>query len=76
MFVCLLHIRLVCGLALHRLTIPLLLLDCPASGPCPRVADGPPTIVSDQFVFALDGQAALQPQLPLPLPFCPPRPLD
>jgi hypothetical protein len=54
-FVCLLRVRLVYGLALRRLTIPLPLLDCPASGLCPRAADGPPTTVSDRFMFALDG---------------------
>jgi hypothetical protein len=73
-FVCRLRIRLVCGLALLRLTVPLPRLDCPVSGLWSRGAAGLPAVVSARFVFPLG--APLLPRLPRMLLERPPRPLD
>jgi hypothetical protein len=73
-FVCRLRVRPVSGLALHRLTIPLPLLDCPMSGLWPRRAIEPSAVVSDQFVFVSVARAAPLPRLPLVLLLHPPYP--
>jgi hypothetical protein len=75
-FVCRLHVRLVYGLALGRLTIPRPLIDYPMSGLWPRGAVEPPAVVSDRFEVTPVGRAALRPPLPLVLPLHPPRPRD
>ena len=74
--VCLLHICLVCGLALCRLTILLSLFNCPALGLWPRGADSSRAVANDWFVFVPVWRAVPRPQLFLPHLFRPPRPLD
>jgi hypothetical protein len=75
-FVCHLRVRLVYGLALLPLTVPLPLLDCPTSGLWPRSAVGPLVAASAQFVFPPVPGAPPRPHLPRMLPNRPPRPLD
>jgi hypothetical protein len=73
-FVYRLRVRLVCGLALLRLTVPLPRLDCPTSRLWSRSVVGPLAVASAWFVFP-PGAPPL-PRLPRMLPKRPPRPLN
>ena len=69
-FVCRLHVRLVCGLALLCLNVLLHQLDCLASGLWFCGAVGPPATTNARFVFLLE--ALPQPRLLHMLLECPP----
>jgi hypothetical protein len=70
-FVCCMHVRWVCGLVLLCLIVLLLLLGCLASKLWLQGSLGPLAVVSNRFVFALEGRAFPRPSLLLMLPFCP-----
>jgi hypothetical protein len=74
-FLCFLCVRLVCELALLGRTVPLPLLDCPASKPWLPGAVDPLVAVNDRFVFPSVRRAAPRPRLLLVLPTCPTHPL-
>jgi hypothetical protein len=76
-FVCRLRVHLVCGLALLSLTIPLLWLECRASGHWSCGAASPIAAASAWFLFPPLAGAPPRPSLPRMLPSRPlPWPLD